>query len=256
MTISLLEYFVVGQLFAFMLIFTRIGAAIMLLPGIGAAYVSTRIRLHLALAISLLLVPLFYDIMPPMPTSPYALAVLLSAEFFIGLFLGSIARVLLMTLQTAGSIIAYQSSLALATVFDATQGQTSLFGSFLVLMATVMIFVMDIHHIMLSGLADSYTLFPPGDYPIMADMADHYTQLVSKTFSVAIQISSAHIVFALIFYLSAGVLSRIMPAIQVFFILMPAQIMISFFLLLAVLTSLMVYYMQFVEETLLSFIGL
>jgi len=255
MTTSLLEAFLVSELFAFLLIFSRVGAGIMLLPGIGEAYVSSRSRLVFALAVALVMVPMFSQFMPPVPSSPLALFVLLLAEILVGLFIGTLARFLISTMHIAGTIIAYQSSLALASIMDISQsGQSTIISNFLMITAIVMFFTLDLHHVMLMGLADSYTLFPPGEFPVVGDMAQHLMELFSRIFMMAVQLAAPHIVFALIFYLSSGVLSRLMPTMHVFFILMPGQIMLAFFLLLAMLTSIMVNYTGFAEETLRAFL--
>lgn len=255
MTTSLLEHFLVTELFAFLLIFTRIGTGIMTLPGFGEAYVPLRVRLHVAIMISVLLVPVFGDYMPDVPGSPLTLTVYVVAEVLVGLFIGFISRILITTMHFAGSIISYQSSLAMATIFDISQGgQSTVIGNFLTLSAVVLFFVMDLHHIMLSGLADSYSLFRPGEFPVMGDVAQHSMMMLSKTFAIALQLAAPHIVFALLYYLGSGVLARLMPTMHVFFVLMPTQILIAFFLLLAVATTLMVQYTSYVEESLRTFL--
>jgi len=255
MTPSLLEQFLVTELFTFLLIFCRVGTGIMTLPGFGEAYVPIMVRLLFALMFSLLLVPTLKELMPPVPGSPSTLTVMILAEFFAGLFIGFLARMVIVSLHMAGSIISNQASLSLATIFDISQsGQSTLIGNFLTLMSVVLFFLTDMHHVMLQGLADSYTLFAPGQFPIMQDMADHATQLLSKSFRVAFQLSGPHIIFALIFYLASGVISRLMPTMNVFFVMVPPQIIIAFFLLLATLNTFMIYYTDFVEEELRAFL--
>lgn len=251
---SLLEQFLVSEIFAFLLIFARIGSGIMVLPGFGEAYVSTRLRLVFALMVALVLTPVFSDIMPAIPGSPLSLLVLLLAEILVGLFIGYLARLLVSAMHIAGTIIAFQSSLAMATMFDISQGgQTTVISNFLSILAVVLFFTLDMHHLMLAGLADSYSLFPPGQFPVIGDMAEHYMMLFSEVFKIAIQLSAPHLVFALLFYLGSGVLARLMPTMQVFFILMPPQIVIAFFLLMATLTTIMMTYAGFVEESLRAF---
>jgi len=252
---SLLEQFLVGELFAFLIIFARVGAGIMVMPGIGESYISPRIRLMLALAIALILLPTFGYLVPEPPNSILTLFLLLMAEILVGLFLGILSRVLVSTLHVAGTIIAYQSSLALAAFFDATQNaQSTVIGNFLTISAIVLFFTLDIHHLMIQGLAGSYTLFAPGNYPITEDMAHYMMHTITQVFAIAVQLSAPHIVFALVFYLGSGVLSRLMPNMQVFFVLMPTQLVMGFFLLMAMLQSIMFNYAQFVEESLLAFL--
>lgn len=253
---SLLEQFVVGEVFIFLMVFARIGAGIIIMPGISESYISPRIRLAFALMLSLLLVPVVGDLIPEIPTSPIVLLLLLIGEILAGLFIGFFTRLLISTLHVAGTIIAYQSSLALAAFFDATQNaQSTVIGNFLTITALVFFFATDIHHLMLLALIDSYTLFDPGQFPLAGDMAGFLMRNMSEVFRLAVQLSAAHMVFALIFYLAAGVLVRLMPNMQVFFILMPAQILIGFFILLAILNAMMMFFSNYVQEMLLNLIG-
>jgi flagellar biosynthesis protein FliR len=252
---SLLEQFLVGELFAYLLIFARIGAGLMVMPGIGETYIAPRVRLLLALCIALVLHPTFSPLMPPVPNSPIILVIMVSAEILVGLFFGFLARLLVSTLHVAGTIIAYQSSLALAAFFDATQNaQSTVIGNFLTISAVVLFFTLDIHHVMINGLAASYGLFTPGQFPIIEDIALYLVQTLSAVFAIAVQLSAPHIVFSLVFYLGSGILARLMPNMQVFFVLMPTQIIIGFFLLMTMLQSILFNYAQFVEESLQAFL--
>ncbi|MBT6912395.1 MAG: hypothetical protein HOA21_14665 [Rhodospirillaceae bacterium] len=103
-----------AEIFAFILVFSRIGSAVMLLPGIGENYVFSRIRLSLALALTLIMYPLVRDSLPVMPISAVALFVLIIGEVIIGLFIGGISRLLISSLHVGGVVIAFQSSLAFA----------------------------------------------------------------------------------------------------------------------------------------------
>ena len=254
MTTSLLEHFLITQLFAFLLIFTRIGTGIMTLPGFGEAYVPSRFRLYLAAAISILLVPIFGDRMPPVPGSPVTLTVLILAEVLVGLFIGTISRVLISAVHIAGNIIANQSSLSMATVFDPSQGgQSTVIGNMLTLMSVTLFFVLDLHHLMLNGLADSYTLFIPGQFPVIEDMSDHMMRMMDKSFAIALQMSAPQIIFTVSFYLASGIMSRLVPVLPVFFVLMPLQMLTAFFLLFSTLTMIMTHYNDYLEESLRSF---
>lgn len=251
---SFLEQFVVSQIFTFLLIFCRMGSGIMIMPGIGEAYVPPRVRLLFALMVSLLLTPVFEDQMPDVPGSPLSLTVMMIAEILVGVFLGFLARMMISVLHISGTVIAMQSSLAMASLFDATMAsQSTVIGNLLTITAVMLFFSMDIHHIMLNGLADSYTLFIPGEFPVIEDMSNHLFQTMESLFTIALQLASPHIVFSLLFYLAAGILSRLMPAMQVFFVFMPAQLMAGIFLLMAIFTSLMVYYTNYVQDTLSAF---
>ena len=251
-----LESFVIGELFTFLLIFTRVGTGIMLLPGIGEGYVSPRIRLLFAVMVSLLLTPVLQDKMPPVPNSPLMLFIIMAGEMLVGLFFGMLARILVATMHTVGMIMSYQSSLSAATMFDVSQAtQGSAIGNFLSVTVVLLLFATNLHHLMLGGLVDSYTLFVPGQPLPIGDMANSMGRLVSDVFIVAVKLASPLIAISLILYVGAGVLSRLMPNMQVFFVLIPAQIQLSFTVLMISLSGIMLWYLDFAEARFSAFLG-
>jgi flagellar biosynthetic protein FliR len=250
-----LEQFIVPQIFTWLLIFTRVGSGIMMFPGFAESYVTMRARLLLALAIAVLLTPVLQDFMPPVPGSPLTLTILMLGESMIGLMIGLVARFLISVMHIAGTVIATQSSLAMATQFDPTQAtQGTLIGNFLSVTAVVVLFAVDLHLVMLRGLTDSYTLFMPGDFPPLEDFLSYITMLLSKAFEIAFQISAPVVVIGLMLYYGAGVLSRLMPSMQVFFIIMPVQIVLSLFILMVVFTSLMINFTELFAQVFSGFL--
>lgn len=255
MSINLLDYFLVAQMGAFLLIFCRVGAAFMALPGFGEVYVNPQIRLTLALVFSLLLTPLLQSRMPALPQSAVMLAVMMVGEVLIGAFIGIVARAILMSLHVAGTMIAQQSSLAVASMFDpASGGQSALVSNLLSLTAITLFFVLDLHFLVLAAIVQSYDIFTAGLFPIVEDMNLLHLRLVADAFTLGLLLSAPHIAFSLIFYLSGGLMMRLMPNFQVFFVMMPPHILIAFFLLLALMPTIMGIFTDFMEQQLLDFI--
>jgi flagellar biosynthetic protein FliR len=75
--------------------------------------------------------------------------------------------------------------------------------------------------------------------PLVGDVAAHTTATIALAFKIGIQLSAPFIVFGLLFNLGLGVLSRLMPQMQVFFIGLPASIIGGFLILLLVIGSMM-----------------
>lgn len=252
----MLESFVTAQIFAFMLIFIRIGSGVMVMPGVGESYVSPRIRLLFALSLSLALTPALTDYIPAVPLSPLTLAALVATEMIIGLFFGFLARIIVSAMHTVGMVVSYQSSLSAATMFDISQaGQGSTLGNFLSITTVLLLFVTDMHHLMLQGLVDSYRLFTPGDTLPANDIADSMARLISDVFNIAIKLSSPIIVVGLMLYMAAGLLARLMPNMQVFFVIIPPQIQICLFVLMTSLSGVFLWYLEFVEAQLNVFVA-
>jgi len=251
----MLQHFLITELFAFLLIFCRIGSGMMVMPGIGEGYVSPIFRLSIAVAITLVMVPVISTMLPPPPTTPFTLFVLVTTEILAGLFIGVVVRIILSATHTAGMILSMQSGLSAAMLFDATQAsQGSIIGNLLGLMTVVLFFVTDLHHVMLRGLFDSYTLFPAGQTVSVGDMTDLVTQYVDRAFIIAVKISIPLLAVGLLMYLSAGVLSRLMPTMQVFFVLMAPQLLLSFFIIMVVLSSVMLWYLTYMHDAIAGFL--
>ncbi len=245
-----------GEIFAILLIFVRIGAAMMLLPGIGEPYVATRVRLLLALTLALLVTPVLAGAVPPQPESAWLLGLLVFGEVIIGVFIGTVARLFISALTTAGMIIAYSSSLANAMVNDPSAAQQgSIAGTFLTIVALLVIFALDLHHLMLRALVDSYDLFVPGEALPMGDFSDMIARVTAKTFVLSFQIASPFVAVALIFYLGMGLLARLMPQVQIFFVAMPLNISVGLIVMSLALPAVILWFAGRFEETLLPFAG-
>jgi flagellar biosynthetic protein FliR len=244
------------ELFAFLLVFTRLSSAVMVMPGIGDGFVSPRIRLLLALTIAALVTPTLADDLPSLPDSPVALFVLLGGEIVIGLAIGLIARLLMTAVDVAGQILAFNLSLANAFVFNpAMAAQGSLPGAFLTILALVLIFATDLHHLMLRAAVDSYGVFPPGTLPPMGDMADMVSTIVARSFAIGLQMAAPFVAVGLVFYLGLGVLSRLMPQMQVFFVAIPAQIMVGFLIMALTLSAAMLFWLDHFQSSLVGILA-
>lgn len=251
-----LEQLAAFNLFQFFMVFARIGSAIMLMPGFGEAYVPQRVRLIFALAVSLVLMPMLAERLPAMPASIDRFAGYLLLEIGIGLFFGMIARLILLGTQTAGSVIALQIGLASALVSDpTTQQQAAVTGNFLLALTVVLIFATGLDHLTLKGLVGTYGIFPPGVIPPMSDVANHAARIVADSFAVGIQMATPFLVYGIVFAVALGLLARLMPTLQVFFIAMPAQILAGLALMAVSLTAMMLWFLNSYEERLSVFLG-
>ena len=232
---------------AFLLVFARAGTMVMLLPGLGEQNVSPRLRLTIALVLAAVLLPLHRRAYHIDVTALGPAIVMLVEEILIGAVLGLTARLTISALEVAGSVIAQQLGLGFVTAIDPTQGeQGALIGNFLMLLAVTLFFATDMHHLVIAALNDSYDLFEPGEIPATGDVAALVTKTVAGAFRIGIQLSAPFIVFGLLFNIGLGVLSRLMPQMQVFFVALPASILIGLLFLLLVLGTMMGLFLDYV----------
>ena len=224
----------------FMLVFARVGAMVMLLPGLGESNIPVRIKIAIALLLTLIIVPLHRaDYHVNMDTLS-ALLVMFIYEILIGIVLGATARVTLAALQVAGAVIAQQLGLGFVTSVDPTQGQQGVvIGNFLTLLGITMLFATDSHHLVIAALNDSYSIFSPGEVMPSGDVAALATRAFAAAFKIGMQLSAPFLVFGLVFYIGLGVLARLMPQMQVYFVGVPLSILAGFLIFAVVLTAMM-----------------
>jgi flagellar biosynthetic protein FliR len=225
---------------AFMLVFARIGSMVMLLPALGETNIPVRIKLSIALLLTLIILPLHRSAYHVDTGSLASLLVLMIHEIIIGIVLGTAARVTLSALQVAGSVIAQQLGLGSAVAIDPTGGQQAiLIGNFLSLLGVTLLFATDTHHLVIAALSASYDVFSPGELVPSGDLAALATRAFAAAFTIGMQLSAPFLVFGLVFNIGLGVLGRLMPQMQVYFVGVPLTLLAGFLIFGLVIVAMM-----------------
>jgi flagellar biosynthetic protein FliR len=231
---------------AFMLVFARVGAMVMLLPGFGESNIPARLKLSIALLLTLIILPLHRAAYQIDTASLTSLMVLMLHEIVIGIVLGATARVTLSALAVAGSVIAQQLGLGFVTAIDPTQGQQGqLIGNFLTILGLTLLFATDSHHLVIAAVDESYRIFSPGEAMPTGDVAALATRAFAAAFKIGLQLSAPFLVFGLVFNIGLGVLARLMPQMQVYFVGVPLSILAGFLIFAAVLAGMMGTYLDY-----------
>lgn len=247
---DLLQQIVVGNIFAFLLIFMRLGMALLIMPGIGDSFVSPQIRLLFALAMSFVLTPFLASYLPSIPTNSGVMFSLLLTEAIIGLFIGTVMRIMISALDTAGNIISAQVGYASAMLFNpVTQSQGSLIGSLYSMLGVTMLLVTNAHHYMLASVVESYHLFPAtGSLPAPQSLAESIGVAVSTAFRIGVQLSIPFLIIGTLVQVGFGLLGRLMPQVQVFFIALPLQILLGLVVLTMAVSAGILYWLDGYES--------
>ncbi len=245
-----------GIVLVYLLVFARVGAMVMLLPNIGEAGIPSRVRLLLAVAISFCLAPgvapAYHDVSP---ATSVALTILIAQEVTVGILIGAMARIIMSALNVAGYLIATQTGLAYAQTLDPTQNtQGATMGNFLSLLGTLMVFLTNLHHLAIGAIAGSYKMLPPGGRLPMGDMAQLTVNLVSASFALGFQLAAPFLVFGFAVYAGLGILARLMPQLQIFFVAVPINIACGFLIFLAMLGAMMTIFLNFYAAQLAVFL--
>jgi flagellar biosynthetic protein FliR len=222
------HYATAQQVFAAGLIFARLGGVVMLIPGIGEAYVPARIRLSLAFVMALALFPVLGAGAPIEPDSVAGLAGAIIKELLIGLMIGGILRLFMASLATAGEVISIQTTLSFAQTANPGQATPSTtLGTFLSLIGILLVMTTDLHHLFIGAIVRSYSIFPFHRQVPIADAGTLAVQTVGRAFGLGVQLAAPVMVFALVFNIATGLVGRVMPQFQVFFVASPLMLLTS-----------------------------
>ncbi|WP_296597353.1 flagellar biosynthetic protein FliR [Phenylobacterium sp.] len=222
------SYATAQQVYAAGLVFARVGAVLMVLPGFGETFIPPRIRLSFALAFTLMMFPVVSRGVPAIPAGAADLGGAVIKELLIGLLIGTILRLFMVSLATAGEVVSMASTLSFSQTANPMQAQPSTsLGTLLGTMGLVLIFATDLDHLFLTAVVNSFQLFPfTRDVPV-ADAGQLAVQTVSKSFALGFQLAAPVVVFSLIFNVATGLVGRVMPQFQVFFVATPLIVMFS-----------------------------
>lgn len=251
-----LQEFLTTGVFAFILTFVRVGAALMIMPGLSDSFTPQRIRLLIAIGLTFVLAPAVSVYLPNPIPGTMLLFLLIVMEFVVGVFIGMVARILMAALDIAGMIVSMMSGLGNAQIFNpgsATQG--SLVGTVFTVAGMILIFSTNMHHLLFAGVLGSYELFPIGAIPNADDMSQMITKMIAESFTIGMRIAAPFVVISLLVYVGMGVLARLMPQVQVFILALPMQIMLSLATLSIVISASMFFWLHKFEENMVFFLS-
>lgn len=210
----------------------------MVIPALGDERILVKARLGLALLVSFFAVPIVKEFLPQYTESNSTLTYLILSESLIGIMLGLYTKIYYGSIQILGNLISLASGLSAATIFDPSQKeQITIFSSFISVLTLVTIFATDTHHIFLIGFFESYEKLKPGLTLLTGDIADTVAIVVNNSFILAFKISAPFLIIGVAILTASGLLARLMPTLQVLFVITPAQILVMFCVLYIVINK-------------------
>ena len=202
-------------------IFTRLSALAFFLPGLGERSVPIRVRLAVAMAMTLVLTPAVAgEAVPPVTASQAAF--LLAAEAVAGALIGFSIRIAIFTLQTAGAIASQSLSLGqLFTTSMAFQPEPPI--ATLLMMAGVVLAVSSgLHFEAVRVLILSFEIMPLGVFPGAGETGEWAADRAAFSFAAALSLAMPFVVLGFIYNLAIGAANRAMPQLMVAFVGIPA----------------------------------
>ena len=226
------------------MLFARMGAMLMLLPGFSDDAVPGRMRLLVALGTAAgmqgLVAARLGAAVDHALTGNAALAYLLLTELLTGMMLGAVVRLMFLAITIAGAIISLQVGLTTALVQDPSAGgQVPLLARFISIAALLLCMATGVHHLWIGALAESYRVFPVGAIPAAADFAQLAIHAAREGLALGLSLAAPLVIFGIVFNVALGLAARLAPQLQIFFIAQPLSIALGLAITATVIAALL-----------------
>lgn len=217
-----LEPFLLNQTAAFALILARVGALMATAPLFGAQAAPIRVRALLAVAVALLVLPIYgapvtsADSILSADMNVLSFGRLIALEAIVGALLGLGVMVLISGVQVAGQVVAQMSGMALGESFDPTfDGSVPVFGQLFYYVTFAVFVALGGHHMAMEALLDTFAWAPPGQAALTEDYLQVALSLLSLSFNLALRASAPLMIALLLSTIILGLISRTLPQINV-----------------------------------------
>ena len=234
-----------GQIAAFVLVLTRMSGIFFISPFFGSLNVPIQLRAVTAIAMTMIIFPVIVrETVVTAPGSLLMFAGTVIQEMFVGWLIGFVAFVVMAAINMSGKIMDLQIGFAVANVMDPTSGQQSpLIGSFLYNLSVIYLLVVNGHHIIITGLVESFRSVPIDRVIWNPAIADFMIDLTGGVFLTGMKIAMPVTFAILITNVGMGILARTMPQMNIFVVGIPMHLMIGLFML----AMLMPFYVLFLD---------
>ncbi len=235
--------------FQAMLVLARIGGAVMLLPGLGEAALPPMVRAEVAVAFTALLFPLLLPGLPAAPSGVFGAFAMLAAELATGVWLGWLARLVVLSLSMGGEVIAAMLGLTNVLVPDAALGPaTPALGQLFGVAAAALVLASGLYAIPLAALVQSYHLVPAGTFLPAADSTRVVVEAVGASFALAVRIGGPFLLASIVWQIGLGLASRLVPQVPIYFVSLPGQILGGFALLAGLAAALSAFWIGQIHD--------
>lgn len=223
--------------------FARLVSFFSIVPFFGGAAVPARVKVATALALVVILYPSVAATVPVDQTlgfGPVGFIGLIAKETLIGFTLGFIASLVFEAVQVAGRIVDFQRGSTMAELYaPQIKSRVSELGQFQLQLAIVLFVVIGAHRFFIRSLLDSFQFIPILSYPDLASGGSPSVALIIKltaaVFSIGLQLAAPALIALLLTDLFFGIINRVAPQVNVFFLSLPVKMLVGVIVVLLAL---------------------
>ncbi len=225
------------EVIIFALVLSRVAGIFSAIPVFGGKTVSMQIKMIIVTMITLVCFPTLSVTLSQVPTDVFTLALLLMREVMVGVTLGFVTRIIFSAVEFSGQIIGMQMGFTMSSIIDPSQGnQIQIMSVMQTLLATLLFLSMNIHHLFIRTIVDSFRIVPLGGWHLNGEIISFLIKSTADIMILGIRLAAPVMVALLLTSITLGIMARAFPQMNVFMVSMPLNIGIGFIVLGMTLT--------------------
>ncbi len=262
-----LKTFEVGQspqafLVLFGLCFARYAAFLQIVPFFGGQVVPSQVKIATATALVIITYPALLAELPadggPLPFGAVGFIGMIAKEVFVGFTLGFVASLVFEAVSVAGRIADFQRGSTMGELFaPQLQERVSEMGQFQLQLAIVIFLTIGAHRFFLAALVKSFLFIPVLKFPHIeagwTPAVEFLTLMTGSVLNIGVQLAVPIIITLLLTDLFFGLINRVAPQVNVFFLSMPVKMWIGIFVLAVMLPFLIDRFRDYFAESFRAF---
>lgn len=214
----------------FFLILIRVSVILFMFPFFNAPAVPVFSKTGLALIISIILFPVINNNMLVFPDTPWGIAQVIIAELVVGMILGLLVQMFFEGVRMMGQFVGFQTGFAIANILDPQSGaQVSILSNMSYLMAMVLFLILNGHHVLLSAIRESFEIINVGALSLQREIFQKIVRTSADMFVIAIRIGAPAIAALLFVKVALGLITKLMPQMNVMIVAFPVQVVVGLF---------------------------
>jgi flagellar biosynthetic protein FliR len=225
------------EVILFALVLSRVAGIFSAVPVFGGRTIPLHIKVIIIAMITLVCFPALSVTLTEVPSDAFTLALLAMREIMVGITLGFVTRIIFSAVEFSGQIIGMQMGFTISSIIDPSQGtQTQIMSVMQTLLATLLFLSMNIHHLFLRTIVDSFRIVPLGGWHINGEIISFLIRSTSDIMVLGVRLAAPVMVALLLTTITLGIMARAFPQMNVFMVSMPLNIGIGFIVLGVTLT--------------------
>jgi flagellar biosynthetic protein FliR len=225
------------EVILFALVLSRVAGVFSAIPVFGGKGIPLHIKVVIVAMITLVCFPALNVTLTEVPSDAFTLALLAMREIMVGITLGFVTRIIFSAVEFSGQIIGMQMGFTISSIIDPTQGtQTQIMSVMQTLLATLLFLSLNIHHLFIRTIVDSFRIVPLGGWHISGELVAFLIKSTADIMILGVRLAAPVMVALLLTSITLGVMARAFPQMNVFMVSMPLNIGIGFLVLGVTLT--------------------